>query len=99
MNLNLILVTIVFVIGYGWGAATATILYYGRSKKILDLCTKILRLCGDVIASDEKTRKLVCEYAEITHKTVNASFAQNEKIVQGLHKIVEAVKEENHEQK
>ena len=34
------------------------------------------------------------EYAEVTHKSFNASFDQNEKLLQGLRKLVEAVREE-----
>lgn len=94
MALNLILVTVVFIIGYGWGVATAWAVYYKRVSQILDHCTKILRFSGTLLASDEKTRKMVSEYAELTHESFNAAFDQNEKLLQGLRKLVEAVREE-----
>lgn len=94
MTLNLILVSFVFIIGYGWGVATALVVYYKRVSQILDHCTKILRFSGTLLASNEKTRKIVSEYAELTHKSFNASFDQNEKLLQGLRKLVEAVREE-----
>ena len=94
MTLNLILVSFVFIIGYGWGVATALVVYYKRVNQILDHCTKILRFSGTLLASDEKTREMVREYAEVTHKSFNASFDQNEKLLQGLRKLVEAVREE-----
>lgn len=94
MAINLILVTVVFIIGYGWGVATAWAVYYRRVNQILDHCTKILRFSGTLLASDEKTRKMVSEYAEITHKSFNLSFDQNEKLLQGLRKLVETVREE-----
>lgn len=94
MAINLILVTVVFIIGYGWGVATAWAVYYRRVNQILDHCTKILRFSGTLLASDEKTRKMVSEYAEITHKSFNASIDQNEKLLQGLRKLVEIVREE-----
>lgn len=94
MTLNLILVAFVFIIGYGWGVATAWVLYCGRVKRILEHCTDILHFLSKVIASDEKTREMVREYAEVTHKSFNASFDQNEKLLQGLRKLVEAVREE-----
>ena len=94
MTLNLILVAFVFIIGYGWGVATTLALYYKRVSQILDHCTKILRFSGTLLASDEKTREMVREYAEVTHKSFNASFDQNEKLLQGLRKLVEAVREE-----
>ena len=34
------------------------------------------------------------KYAELNHKSFNASFDQNEKLLQGLRKLVEAVREE-----
>ena len=94
MALNLILVTVVFIIGYGWGVATAWAVYCRRVNQKLDHRTKILRFSGTLLASDEKTRKMVSEYAEVTHKSLNASFDQNEKLLQGLRKLVEAVREE-----
>lgn len=94
MALNLILVTVVFIIGYGWGVATAWAVYYRRVKMILDHCTKILNFCGNLLKSNEETRKQIGDYAELTHISFNAAFNQNEKIVQGLGKLVEAVREE-----
>lgn len=94
MTLNLILVSFVFIIGYGWGVATAWVLYCGRVKRILEYCTDILHFLSKVIASDEETRKMVREYAELNHKSFNISFDQNEKLLQGLRKLVEAVREE-----
>lgn len=94
MTLNLILVSFVFIIGYGWGVATALVVYYKRVSQILEHCTDILHFLSKVIASDEKTREMVREYAELNHKSFNASFDQNEKLLQGLRKLVEAVREE-----
>lgn len=94
MALNLILVTVVFIIGYGWGVATAWAVYYRRVKMILDHCTKILNFCGNLLKSNEETRKQIGDYAELTHMSFNAALNQNEKIVQGLGKLVEAVREE-----
>lgn len=94
MALNLILVTFVFIIGYGWGVATAWAVYYKRVNQILDHCTKILNFCGNLLKSNEETRKQIGDYAELTHISFNAAVNQNEKIVRGLGKLVEAVREE-----
>lgn len=91
---NFALVVFVFCIGFGWGAAMILLFCYRDLKRILKYIKDSMDLSRKILSFDDDTRKKLSIYVELTHKSFSACIEENQKIVNGLQKLVDAVKEE-----
>ena len=84
----------VFVIGFGWGAAVMTIFFWGKAKEILENCRKAIKLQKEILESNDKVQEKMFEYATIVKDGFDISCKHTDNVVEGLNKLIEAVRKE-----
>ena len=92
---NIAMVVLVFCIGFGWGVATMTLFCLRHIYNILDFAQNVLDLNQQLIRKHDELRENVGNYTDLTYKSFSACIGENQKIVEGLKKLVDAVKEED----
>lgn len=88
------LVICVFVIGFGWGAVAVLVLFWAKAKEMLDFCTGILKLQKEILEDNDNVQKKMFEYADLVKKGFDISCQRTDHVVEGLNKLIEAVREE-----
>ena len=84
----------VFAIGFGWGAAVMTIFFWKKAKEILENCRKAIKLLKKVMESNDKVQEKMFEYATFVKDGFDISCKHTDNVVEGLNKLIEAVREE-----
>ena len=91
---NLPLVISVFFIGFGWGTLLMYLCIWERTKKIYELCSRILKLQKDILESDESIQKMIITYADLSKTLFDTSYKQTGIVIKYLGEIAEAAKAE-----
>lgn len=92
------LVFCVFVIGFGWGAVAVLVLFWAKAKTMLDFCTRILKLQKDILEDNDNVQKKMFEYANLVKKGFDISCQRTDKVVEGLNKLIDAVREDDEDE-
>lgn len=88
------LVICVFVIGFGWGAAAMLIFFWKKAEDILESCRKVFKLQKKLLESEDNVQKKMFVYAIWSKKSFDISCQHTGHVVEGLNKLIEAVREE-----
>ena len=84
----------VFAVGFGWGAAAMLIFFWKKAEDILENCRKVIKLQKEILESNDKLQEKMFEYATIVKKGFDVSCKHTDNVVEGLNKLIEAVREE-----
>lgn len=88
------LVICVFVIGFGWGAAAMLIFFWKKAEDILESCRRVIKLQKELLESEDNVQKKMFEYADLVKKSFDISCKHTDHVVEGLNKLIEAVRGE-----
>lgn len=91
---NLPLAISVFFIGFGWGTLLMYLCIWERTKKIYELCSRILKLQKDILENDESIQKKIITYADLSKTLFDTSYKQTGIVIKYLGEIAEAAKAE-----
>lgn len=65
-----------------------------RTKKIYELCSRILKLQKDILESDESIQKKIITYADLSKTLFDTSYKQTGIVIKYMREIAEAAKAE-----
>ena len=89
------LVICIFVIGFGWGAAVMTIFFWRKAEDILESCRRVIKLQKKLLESEDNVQKKMFVYADLVKKSFDISCQHTDHVVEGLNKLIEAVRKED----
>ena len=84
----------VFAVGFGWGAAAMLIFFWKKAEDILESCRKVIKLQKELLESEDNVQKKMFLYADLVKKSFDISCQHTDHVVEGLNKLIEAVREE-----
>ena len=88
------MVICVFIIGFGWGAAVMLIFFWKKAEDILQLSRRAIKLQKEILESEDNLQKKMFVYADLVKKSFDISCQHADHVVEGLNKLIEAVREE-----
>ena len=84
----------VFVVGFGWGAAATLIFFWKKAEDILESCRRVIKLQKELLEREDNLQKKMFVYADLVKKSLDISCQHTDNVVEGLNKLIEAVRKE-----